>query len=230
MTGKERITERDLYLKANLQTRADDKGEKYLEGYFAKFNSITELWPGAKESINAGAFTNSLKNNDIRCLYNHDTSQVLGRKSSGTLELKEDGIGLWGRVKINDKDTDALNVYHKVERQDIKGCSIGFNIIDEDVDYKSDGTVKWTIKEADLHEVSICVFPAYEDTTIQARKKDIEIVKRSKPQEKTKTRTSPKTEPKEPKKPKMPLTIDEQIRLAAKKEELRKRIEKMRRG
>ena len=34
--------------------------------------------------------------------------------------------------------------------------------------------MKWKIEEIDLHEVSVCTFPAYEDTGIQARHKELE--------------------------------------------------------
>lgn len=157
---------------SDLKTREENE-EMYLEGYFAVFNRETELWPGAYEEIDPGAFDNTL-GNDVRCLINHDTTLVLGRNKANTLELKADSHGLWGRVKINTNDTDAVNIYERVKRGDVSGNSFGFNILNEETDYKEDGTVKWTIKEIDLHEVSICTFPAYEDTSIQARHKELE--------------------------------------------------------
>ncbi|WP_278245630.1 HK97 family phage prohead protease [Mediterraneibacter gnavus] len=38
-------------------------------------------------------------------------------------------------------------------------CSFGFNILREETDWRDDGTVKWTIREVDLHEVSVCNIP-----------------------------------------------------------------------
>lgn len=156
---------------SNLETREEDEGKLYLEGYFVVFNRETELWQGAYEEIDPLAFNNTL-GNDIRCLINHDTTLVLGRNKSNTLELKVDSHGLFGRVEINKNDTDAMNIYERVKRGDVSGNSFGFNILNEETDYREDGTVKWTIKEIDLHEVSITTFPAYEDTSIQARKKE----------------------------------------------------------
>ena len=49
-----------------------------IEGYFAVFNSETELWRGAYEEIAPGAFDNTLSN-DIRALIDHETRAVLGR-------------------------------------------------------------------------------------------------------------------------------------------------------
>lgn len=163
---------------SDLKVREENE-EMYLEGYFAVFNRETELWPGAYEEIDPMAFNNTL-GNDIRCLINHDTTLVLGRNKANTLELKTDSHGLWGRVKINPNDTDAVNLYERVKRGDVDQCSFGFNIISEETDYREDGTIKWTIKEVDLHEVSVCTFPAYKDTSISARKKDFEDIKKRK--------------------------------------------------
>lgn len=151
-------------------TRAEQSpDEMFIEGYFAVFNKVTELWPGAFEEIAPEAFSETL-GNDIRALINHDTTLVLGRNKSGTLEIKVDSHGLWGRVKINPKDTDAVNLYERVKRGDVDQCSFGFNILKEDTEWREDGSVKWTIRKIDLHEISVCTFPAYADTGVQARK------------------------------------------------------------
>jgi HK97 family phage prohead protease len=161
-------------LQTELKTRVEpDAQDMYIEGYFAVFGRETELWPGAYEEIAPGAFDETL-NNDIRALINHDTTLVLGRNKAGTLELKADSYGLWGRVKINPNDTDAVNLYERVKRGDVDQCSFGFNITSEETDWRDDGTVKWTITGIDLHEVSVVTFPAYEDTGVQARKEAVE--------------------------------------------------------
>ena len=161
-------------LQTELKTRAEpDAQDMYIEGYFAVFGRETELWPGAYEEIAPGAFDETL-NNDIRALINHDTTLVLGRNKAGTLELKADSYGLWGRMKINPNDTDAVNLYERVKRGDVDQCSFGFNIIEEETEWREDGTVKWRLTKVDLHEVSICTFPAYEETGVQARKAEVE--------------------------------------------------------
>ncbi|WP_332632017.1 HK97 family phage prohead protease [Halalkalibacter flavus] len=171
MTIREESQTRSLV--SDLRTRAEDNDEKVIEGYFAVFNSETELWQGAYEEIAPEAFNKTL-GNDVRALINHDTGLVLGRNKSNTLELKVDSHGLWGSIKINPNDTDAVNLYERVKRGDVDQCSFGFNILSESTDFRDDGSVKWTLREIDLHEVSVCTFPAYADTGVQARKKDIE--------------------------------------------------------
>lgn len=161
-------------LQTELKTRAEeDSQEMIIEGYFAVFNKPTELWLGAFEEIAPNAFDTTL-GNDIRALINHDTNLVLGRNKVGTLELKVDGHGLWGRIKVNPEDSDAVNLYSRVKRGDVDQCSFGFNILNEETDYRDDGTIKWIIKEIDLHEVSVVTFPAYEETGVQARKAEVE--------------------------------------------------------
>ncbi|MOA34326.1 Caudovirus prohead protease [compost metagenome] len=98
---------------------------------------------------------------------------MLGRNKANTLALRADNYGLWGSVKVNPNDTDAMNLYERVKRGDVDQCSFGFNVVREETDWREDGSVKWTVKEIDLHEVSVVTFPAYEDTGVQARKAEV---------------------------------------------------------
>ena len=158
------------------QTR-EDSGELIIEGYFAVFNSNYEMWEGASESIAPGAFDSSLAG-DIRALTNHDTTLVLGRTKANTLELKSDSHGLWGRVKVNPKDSDAVNTYERVKRGDVDQCSIGFIIRKEETDFSDGGEIHWTITDVELFEVSVCTFPAYEETGVTARHRDADELKK----------------------------------------------------
>lgn len=159
----------------DFQTRED--GELLaIEGYFAVFDSVYEVGEGMTESIQHGAFTSSMEN-DVRALINHDTTLVLGRTKAGTLQLKEDEHGLWGHVDINPNDVDAMNLYNRVKRGDVDQCSFGFNIVSERADVSEQGSVHWTIEEVDLHEVSACTFPAYEETSISARSQEFANMK-----------------------------------------------------
>lgn len=160
-------------LKVRSQTEEDQTQAPMIEGYFAVFNQETELWQGMFEEIAPGAFDNSLADNDIRCLFDHDSAIVLGRSAAGTLALTVDERGLYGKVMINQDDTEAMNIYQRVKRGDISGCSFGFDPIDEELINRDDGTVKFIVKEADTLEVSIVTFPAYPQTEIEARKADV---------------------------------------------------------
>lgn len=158
-------------------TTREDGDTPVIEGYFAVFNSNYDMGWDMTESIATGAFSKSLSN-DVRALINHDTTLVLGRTAAHTLELREDSHGLWGKISINPKDSDAMNLYERVKRGDVSQCSFGFNIVSEETDFRDDGSVHWTITEADLHEVSVCTFPAYEATAVSARKHDLDEIKK----------------------------------------------------
>jgi len=148
-----------------------------LAGYAAKFGRESGVLTEPNfnrgdpfvEVIRAGAFARSLRENDVRALYNHDTNHVLGRTKSGTLRLSEDSIGL--RFELDLPDTGAgRDVREMVARGDIDGCSFGFNVVEDEVSVRDDGTTLRTLVEVDLHEVSPAVaWPAYESSEVALR-------------------------------------------------------------
>lgn len=172
----DRETRQMRSIASKFETRESEDG-LFIEGYFSVFNSTYELWPGATESVAPGAFENTL-GGDIRALIDHETRLVLGRNKSGTLELREDSHGLWGRIKINPNDQDAVNLYERVKRGDVDQCSFGFDIVKEDTEVRDDGSVHWTIREVKLYEVSVVTFPAYTETSVSARKRDFEEIQK----------------------------------------------------
>lgn len=157
--------------------RARDEGGPVIEGYFSVFNRDYELWPGAVEQVAPGAFRETL-GGDIRALANHDTRLVLGRTTTGTLTLREDDKGLFGTIKMNEQDSDAMNLYARVQRGDVSQCSFGFDILDEEFAERSDGSVLWTIRKVKLYEVSVVAFPAYVETAVSARKEEVDTIRR----------------------------------------------------
>jgi len=176
------VNKRQSYLTSTLQIRSDEeKGDSYIEGYFVVYDQRTELWPGVFEEIAPTALTRSLNDGiDVIALDNHDTRLVLGSISSKTLELKSDSHGLYGRVKIDVEDPFAKSALRKVETGKVKGCSFGFYPTRETRIDNEDGTTTYRVEDADLIEVSITAFPAYPQTEIAARQKDIEAMKKQK--------------------------------------------------
>lgn len=161
-----------------IEFRAEDTdGKKVISGYFAVFGSTYELWPGATESIAPTAFDGALEG-DIRALIDHETRLVLGRTRAGTLALKVDNYGLWSDITINEEDTDAMNLYARVQRGDVSQASFGFEILEERTDFNNDGSVHWTIEKVKLYEISCVTFPAYQDTSVSARKEQYAEIRR----------------------------------------------------
>lgn len=170
-----RETKQMRSIASEFQTR-EESDDLYISGYFSVFNSNYEIWDGATESIAPTAFDDALAD-DIRCLINHESRLVLGRTKANTLTLKTDSRGLWGEVKVNPKDQDAMNLYERVKRGDVDQCSFGFDILEEEfVDNIT--SVHWTIKKVRLYEVSVVTFPAYQETSVSARKEQLDNIRK----------------------------------------------------
>lgn len=146
--------------------------DRYIEGYFVRFGDVYDMGYGITESIAPGAFDEVLASGaDIRALINHDSTLVLGRTKAGTAEFRADAVGVYGRVKINPNDQDAVNALARVERGDVDQASFGFRDWEETrtVDQQT-GKVHYTLtKIKDLREFTVCTFPAYQATSLSAR-------------------------------------------------------------
>jgi hypothetical protein len=173
---------RDFKTKFTITRAESDETENVIEGYFALYEQETELFKNTYEIISRGAFDNTIKN-DVRALWNHNTQYVLGRSKNGSLQLRADEKGLFGTIKLP-KTQYAEDLYSLVQRGDIDQASFGFNILDEDLEELSNGGYRWRMKDIDLHEISVVTFPAYENTTVHARSKQIEQFETRKLQEK----------------------------------------------
>ena len=155
----------------SFETREESDGQRVIQGYFAVFNQPSELWPGVSEVIKPGAFAGAT---DVRALINHDTTLVMGRTKAGTLEIKEDSYGLYGKLIINEQDTDAMNLYARINRGDVSQASFGGYITQEKSIFQEDGKVLFEVEVVDLWEVSPCTFPQYEQTDLSARRKEVD--------------------------------------------------------
>lgn len=168
---------RTMLTRASDFTAREDGGERIIEGYFAVFDGEYYMGDWGVERVDPHAFDETVAD-DVRALINHDTTLVLGRTTARTLELSVDSHGLYGRIHINGADQDAVNCYERVRRGDVSQCSFGFDILEEKTEKLDDGRVRWTILRVKLYEVSVCTFPAYEDTSVTARERDYAALRR----------------------------------------------------
>lgn len=150
-----------------LQTR-DSDAAPMISGYFSVFGSPYDICPGVREFVDPHAFDDALSG-DVRALINHDTRLVLGRTTAHTLQLRVDAHGLAGDITINRDDTDAMNLYARVQRGDVSQCSFGFDVLKDTVKNYENGNMDFIIEKVRLYEVSVCTFPAYEETSVTAR-------------------------------------------------------------
>jgi HK97 family phage prohead protease len=150
----------------NLEIRSSEtEGKKYIEGIIPYNSKSVPMW-GVTEIIDRTAFNKTLKDkNEVRALWNHDDSHILGNTKSGTLALENTDDGLVCRCELPNT-TYANDLFEIIERGDVKTMSFGFNPI-KWVDTEN-GKLR-TLKEVALQEVSYGVtFPAYPATNSQA--------------------------------------------------------------
>ena len=141
-----------------------------ITGYAAVFNQTTELWPGFREKIAPGAFTEAIQRDDVRALLNHDPNIVLGRNKAETLRLWEDSKGLGYEIIVDPDDPDSMKVVRKIKRGDISQSSFGFVIMKRsmEIDEQKDEMTR-TVEKAMLFDVSPVTFPAYPQTEVHVR-------------------------------------------------------------
>lgn len=150
-------------------------GQPYLiEGYFVVFGQPYYVDDYCEEVIDRHAFDNAVMN-DVRALIDHNSRLVLGRRNETvqTLEFEIDDTGVYGRIQVNPDDTDAMSLRARVLRGDVDQASFGF--IERRWEYEDlpDGRVRRTVLEiAELLELTVCTFPAYEQTSVSARSRN----------------------------------------------------------
>ena len=144
----------------------EDKSPKII-GHAAMFNSLSELMFDFREKIAPGAFSKSLKKDDIRALFNHDANYILGRNKAGTLRLKEDEKGL--AIEIDPPQTTwARDLQESIRRGDISQMSFGFSVVKDSWEHSKKENIR-TLEEVRLFDVSPVTFPAYPETTVSVR-------------------------------------------------------------
>lgn len=143
-----------------------DGDGRRLVGYAALFNTPADIAGMFREQIAPGAFTQAIQRDDVRALVNHDANMVLGRNKAGTLRLSEDDKGL--RVEVDMPDTQmARDLGVSMERGDINQMSFGFIVKREE--FTDEEPPLRTIREAELFDVSVVTYPAYEETEVGLR-------------------------------------------------------------
>lgn len=151
--------------------RAGLEGEsRTLEGYAVVFGSLSEDLGGFREIVEPGAFGEALNERpDVRALFNHDPSMVLGRTVNGTLRLAEDATGL--RVAVTLPDTSyAQDVHRLVERGDVNQMSFAFRTRKGGETWATEeGQRLRRLRSLSIFDVSVVTFPAYQATTVAAR-------------------------------------------------------------
>ena len=157
--------ERRTFEVAELRVEEGDK--PVIAGHAAVFESLSDDLGNFREKIARGAFADSIARDDVRALFNHDPSVVLGRNRAGTLSIAEDERGL--AIRIEPPDTQgARDLLVSIARGDISQMSFGFRTITDEWAQVEGETIR-TLKKVRLFDVSPVTFPAYPQTDVALR-------------------------------------------------------------
>lgn len=158
-----------------VRAEQDEERGSILTGTPIVYNEPTDLgW--YQEIIDDGALDNT-DLRDVRFLVNHNTDMVpLARSrnnnANSTMQLEVvPGLGMNIRVNLDtENNAEAKALYSAVERGDLDGMSFMF-AVDKDMweDLDSDHPTRHIVSFSKVFEVSAVTFPAYEQTSIQAR-------------------------------------------------------------
>lgn len=160
----------------NLEIRADDTDKGIITGVPIVFERETIIhdWAGEyKEIIDRNALQKTdLK--DVRLFINHDTNKITlarSKNGKGTMQLfvENDGLHIQAELDI-ENNSEAKSLYSAIKRGDMDGMSFMFRIDGEEwLDMDKDVPTRRITSISIVHEVSVVNFPAYQQTSVNAR-------------------------------------------------------------
>lgn len=159
----------------DVSTRTDETHGNILEGVPIVYDVPTDIGGMWKEIIDRGALDQAdLK--DVRFLVNHDTDSIPLARSrnnnvNSTMQMTVHEDGLHVRVDLDTEGNPrAKELYSAVKRQDVSGMSFMFSVKgDRWDDLDSEYPTRHITALDKVFEVSAVTFPAYEQTSINAR-------------------------------------------------------------
>ena len=164
---------------SSIETRSDDENKKMIvEGYAIVFDEETLIGDeerGFIEVIDKGALA-STNMKDVPFKYNHnDVTLILARTRNGSLSLEVDEKGLKIRAELIDT-TSNVDIYKSIVAGLLDKMSFAFTVKSQSWD-RSGKIPKRTITAIDrLFDVSVVDLPAYDQTSIQASARSLELV------------------------------------------------------
>ena len=145
-------------------------GKMVIAGYAAVYDRLSLLLPGNfRERIMPGAFDKVLQRQrgkqDVVALFNHDSNIVLGRTSSGTLEITSDAKGL--RYEVTPPATRA-DIVELISRRDVKNSSFAFTVAVDEWSSDDKGSIRSVREVSGLFDVSPVLNAAYPRSSCEA--------------------------------------------------------------
>ena len=167
-----------------IEVRGEESERMKIVGYSAVFfreghpETAYRMFDDLEERILPGAFDRALKEKqDVRGLFNHDPSKILGRTKAGTVKLSIDDIGL--RYEIDVPDTTAgRDTVESLKRGDVDGSSFAFLPVSTRWLEEEDLLVREVV-DLDLFDVGPVTYPAYEGSTSGVRAAGMDDLKKA---------------------------------------------------
>lgn len=164
-------------LECAVNVRTTDSGP-IIEGYAAKWfdgSPGTEFRrrDGKRERLSPKTFRRAMDSDmEVIGLFDHqpkdrdpNPTELLGRRSSGTLRIRSDDVGLW--YEIDAEHQLGKVVTELIQRNDVPGSS--FSFLDAGLETRSVGDDVVEIESLILRDVGPTWRPAYKGTTANAR-------------------------------------------------------------
>lgn len=162
------MIEKRTFIVDNLSIETREDNPPRIVGHAAVFNQVTDIGGWFREMVLPGAFAESIVNDDVRALFNHDPNFILGRNKANTLRLSEDERGL--AIEIDPPDTQtSRDLQVSISRGDITQMSFAFEALAIEWQFPEDDSELRILKKVKLYDVSPVTFPAYEGTDVSLR-------------------------------------------------------------
>jgi len=175
--------ERRFFPIGEMRVAKGDNGSMIIEGYPIVYEKSAPIW-GWREIIRKGACTEALKHADELVLWDHESSQPMARRSAGTLEVKEDEKGVFIRADVS-KTVWGRNGYEAILNGVISRMSFAFDVDKDQWSWEGEGDERIEVREilsfANLYDYSPVSYPAYKETVVMARCRDLALRHRPEP-------------------------------------------------
>ena len=137
-----------------------------IRGLAVPYETPALVGPRIVETVARGAFVN-LDDVEITAQFQHAPPLLLGRTGAGTLRLFDNDDGL--AFEIDPPDTGpGRDVLELIRRRDVRGASVGFQLLPDGVEYTEQADVLFTrIVRAELIEISIAHHAVYTQTKLE---------------------------------------------------------------
>jgi hypothetical protein len=172
--------ERRFFPVTEMRLTTDDDGHMFIEGYPIVYEKPADLW-GFREIIKRGAAAKALKKSDELVLWNHETDQPMAAKKNGTLEAREDDQGVFIKADVS-KTFWGRNGYEAIQNGVVDKMSFAFRVSrsGEKWSFENNMDVREIVEFDEFFDYSPVTYPAYKDTSVIARNKELAL--RNKPQ------------------------------------------------